>query len=90
VTVTWLPGDSTEPPKVAYAVGRHVGGAVVRNRLRRRLRAVSTELEELLRQAGGAYLISAGPDAVGLAYQDLTRTVAEAVQEVVAKGEDAG
>ncbi len=83
MTVTWLPGDSSEPPRVAYAVGRRVGGAVVRNRLRRRLRAISTDLEATLRQAGGAYLISAGPDAVGLGYQDLRQTVAEAVQEVV-------
>ena len=36
----------------------------------------------------GAYLISAGPDAAGLAYQDLRRTVAEAVQEVAERPED--
>src|SRR6516165_4522665 len=30
---------TTDGPRVAYAVARHVGGAVARNRVRRRLRA---------------------------------------------------
>ena len=34
-------GPRSEPPRVAYAVGRGVGGAVVRNRVRRRLRAAT-------------------------------------------------
>lgn len=80
MTVTWVPGGVSEPPRVAYAVGRRVGGAVARNRLRRRLRGVMADLEATL--PSGAYLISAGPDAAGLAYQDLRRTVAEAVDEV--------
>lgn len=33
-------GEPTEPPRVAYAVGKTVGGAVQRNLVRRRLRAV--------------------------------------------------
>ncbi|MGH9190794.1 MAG: ribonuclease P protein component [Acidimicrobiales bacterium] len=40
LTVTWLAGEPTGPPRVGYAIGRNLGGAVVRNRLRRRLRAV--------------------------------------------------
>ena len=43
ITITWVPGNSTEPPRVAYAVGRAVGRAVVRNRIRRRLRAITAE-----------------------------------------------
>ena len=34
-------GPCSEPPRVAYSVGRRVGGAVVRNRVRRRLRAAT-------------------------------------------------
>ena len=34
-------GPGSDPPRVAYAVGRGVGGAVVRNRVRRRLRAAT-------------------------------------------------
>src|SRR2546421_7722916 len=38
VTIRFVPGESEAPPRVAYAVGG-VGNAIVRNRLRRRLRA---------------------------------------------------
>jgi ribonuclease P protein component len=34
------PGHETEPPRAGFVVGRAVGGAVVRNRVRRRLRTV--------------------------------------------------
>ena len=40
LTVTCAPAGTDGPPRVAYAVGRRVGGAVARNRVRRRLRAV--------------------------------------------------
>src|SRR5438309_127457 len=30
ITVTWVDGPPTEPPKVAFAIGRKVGGAVER------------------------------------------------------------
>ena len=53
-------GDPGEPPRVAYAIPRAVGGAVERNRLRRRLRAAIRELEPDL-EPGGAYLLSVGP-----------------------------
>jgi ribonuclease P protein component len=68
-----------DPPvaRVAYAVGRKTGGAVVRNRLRRRLRAAVAELSDQLRP--GAYLVSAGPDASGLSYEQLKASVARAM-----------
>jgi len=51
---TALIGAPSDPPRVAYAVGRSVGGAVQRNRVRRRLREVmrSQQLE-----AGRGYLV---------------------------------
>lgn len=46
------------PPRVAYAVGKGVGNAVTRNRVRRRLReAVRAEAARLA--AGHAYLVGA-------------------------------
>jgi ribonuclease P protein component len=63
-------GAST--PAVAYAVGRNVGGAVARNRLRRRLRAVVAALD----LAPGTYLIGAGPAAATLSSQDLRELLA--------------
>lgn len=63
LSVRLATGDPDAPPQVAYAIPRAVGGAVERNRLRRRLRAAVRELEpELL--PGGAYLVGAGAAAV--------------------------
>lgn len=48
--------------RLAFAITRRVGSAVVRNRLRRRLRAVFLDLAPTL--PAGAVLVSAGPGAV--------------------------
>src|SRR4029077_5956550 len=57
-------GPDSEPPRVAYAIGRGVGTAVVRNRVRRRLRAATrTHRDQLV--PGHAYLVSTGPAAGG-------------------------
>src|SRR5947208_10747026 len=77
ITITWLPGDPAEPPRVAYAVGRRVGGAASRNRVRRRLRAITREVRTLLRP--GACLISAAPEVARLSYPELRATVSEAL-----------
>lgn len=74
LTVVSLPDGGAEPPRVAYAIGRSVGGAAVRNRLRRRLRAAVAELAP----SSGTYLVSAGPAASTLSDQDLRRTLTEA------------
>ena len=65
--VAWVPGDAPVP-RVAYAIGKRVGGAVVRNRLRRRLRAVLASVEDLAR---GDYLFGAAPEAVELSAAEL-------------------
>jgi ribonuclease P protein component len=59
---------------VAYAIGRPVGNAVERNRLRRRLRAVVTAHADLL-LADTAYLLSAGPRAAAMNHAELTGAV---------------
>ena len=77
LTVTWVPGEPDEPTRVAYTIGRKVGGAVVRNRIRRRLRAVVRETRELLRP--GAYLLGAGPEAATMPYGELRAAACEAL-----------
>jgi ribonuclease P protein component len=77
ITVTWLAGDPAEPPRVAYAIGRKAGGAVVRNRIRRRLRAITREVGTQLRP--GAYLFGATAAAASLSYGDLRATVCQAL-----------
>jgi ribonuclease P protein component len=68
------PETSAEPPRIAFSVGRNVGPAVVRNRVRRRLRAAVRQSPEYF-EAGCAYLIGAGPAAAELAYLDLQATL---------------
>jgi ribonuclease P protein component len=80
ITVTFAPGEPPCAPQVAYAIGRKVGGAVVRNRLRRRLRAIVAELAPALRP--GAYLLGATAEATKLSFQELKAVVAEAVQAI--------
>jgi ribonuclease P protein component len=77
ITVTWLAGDPADPPRVAYAIGRRTGGAVVRNRIRRRLRAIIREARSQL--GPGAYLFGATAAATSLSYEDLRATVCQAL-----------
>jgi ribonuclease P protein component len=72
-----VPGDPGEPPRVAYAIGRKAGGAVVRNLVRRRLRAIAREVVADLRP--GAYLVGATAAAASLPYDDLRATVCSAL-----------
>jgi ribonuclease P protein component len=68
------------PPRVAYAIGRKVGGAVERNRLRRRLRGIVWQLAPLLRP--GAYLIGVAPEGTHLSVGELRSTVTQALEKV--------
>lgn len=61
VSVSYLPAPSGQPiPRVAFQVGRRVGGAVVRNRVRRRLRAALRDLHQRGALPGGTYLVGGG------------------------------
>lgn len=78
-------GDEDDPPRVAYQVGRAVGGAVVRNRLRRRLRAAVRD-HALRFGRGSAYLVAAGHDAVGRTSAELSEVVGRLVDELEGDG----
>ena len=60
---TWIADAEARPPRVAYAIGRAVGGAVVRNRLRRQLRHAVVAEARAAGLPGGWYLIGAAPAA---------------------------
>jgi ribonuclease P protein component len=78
MTVVHLPG--TGEVRVAYAIGRKVGPAVVRNRLRRRLREAVHDLDRTTGGlAPGAYLITLRPEAARLGYHDLRRDLEQAI-----------
>jgi ribonuclease P protein component len=82
ITVTWLrpqPQEPATPPRVGFAVSRAVGGAVVRNRIRRRLRAGLRELQRADALPHGAYLVGATSVVARLPWSDLQATLAQAV-----------
>ncbi len=74
-----LPDPSCAVPQVAFAIGRPVGTAVTRNRIRRRLR-------ELLRQTSltpGLYLFGVTRDVSGEpSFAELSSAVARIVARV--------
>jgi len=83
LTISWVPGDLAEPPRVAYSVGRRVGSAVVRNRVRRRLRVLIRESADML--APGAYLVGAGPEAASLGFESLRSHLLQALESLTSQ-----
>jgi ribonuclease P protein component len=69
---TFVPDPNLSPPRVAFALGRTLGPAVVRNRLRRRLRAVLAAAD----LPPGLYLVGARPDGAGRSSTELAFDVA--------------
>lgn len=76
LTVVHRSADTT--PRVAFAVGRNVGPAVVRNRLRRRLRAVWREADP----PGGDYLIVSSPAAASASHAELALRLSAALERL--------
>ncbi len=73
--------DGSAVARVAFAIGKPVGNAVTRNRVRRRLRAALVDVDRARQQGlpAGAYLIGADRSVAVLPYTDLVQTVASAV-----------
>lgn len=75
--MSFLPEEGAEVTRVAFAITKRVGGAVQRNRLRRRLRAI---LAELARDPAGplprgVLLVAAGPEATDRGPEELRNDV---------------
>lgn len=81
VRAVFVPRDD-DVAYVAYAVSRRAGGAVVRNRIRRRLRAVVAAAEGI---RPGAYLLSAGPAAATMPFPELVATVRRAMAKAASR-----
>lgn len=68
---SFVPDPELVPPQVAFAIGRAVGPAVRRNRLRRRLRALLAESDV----PPGLYLFGARVSACEQTFADLRQAV---------------
>jgi ribonuclease P protein component len=82
---TWLADEAAVPPRVAYAIGRNVGSAVVRNRLRRRLRALAHEWARAGELRPGWYLLGAAPAAAQLDSGTLARMFSQLMTKIDAE-----
>ena len=73
-------GAPGEPPRVAYAIGKTVGGAVERNRVRRRLREI-VRRQDL--ETGRGYMIRVvDPAALTTAPQTLETTLRSILADI--------
>jgi ribonuclease P protein component len=81
LSVTCARLDDDAPPRVAYAVGRRVGSAVTRNRLRRRLRAAVRDEASAL-EPSCVYLVGAAPAALETTYPELRNTLRAILDEL--------
>lgn len=82
VAAAWVPGTEEAPPTktlVGYAVSRRCGGAVARNRLRRRLRAAVSEATAAGVPAG-SFLVRPDPAAADLGHRQLVAHVTEVLR----------
>ena len=79
------PASGPTSPQVGFVVSRGVGNAVVRNRVRRRLRhLVRDRLAELSVLRGGAVLVvRALPDAAGTSSDELRADLARCLERVL-------
>ena len=65
---------------MAFTIGRRVGPAVVRNRLRRRLRMLMRQAAPHMRP--GAYMIGATAPATNLPYSELEELVSRMIKSI--------
>ena len=73
---------ATEGPRVGFTVTKALGGAVIRNRIRRRLKAAVGELLSQCSQSGHDYVIIARASARDRSFCDLKKDLEQAFQRV--------
>ncbi|MGI9404079.1 MAG: ribonuclease P protein component [Hyphomicrobium sp.] len=69
-------------PRVGFTISKKIGNAVVRNRVRRRLRAAIRTIEPAPMRPGYDYVVIARTGAADRAYKDLKAELEQALQRV--------
>jgi ribonuclease P protein component len=75
-----LTDSSLQNAHVGYAIGRNVGGAVLRNRIRRQLRSLLEAKSDQL--PAGWYMVGVQPRVGTMTWTDLGATVDQLVAKV--------
>ncbi len=73
------------PFRIGYTASRKVGGAVTRNRARRRLRAAVAEVMPAYAQGGCDYVLIARRETVARPFAELVRDLETALDRLAAK-----
>lgn len=84
LSVTWLaasPDAAATPPRAGFTVGKATGGAVLRNRVRRRLRAALRELLAEGRLPAGTYLLGGTAEVARMPWSALVQLLHDTVTE---------
>lgn len=78
----WCPDPHSDAASVAFAIGRTLGPAVARNRLRRRLRAVLRQIDATTPLPPALILIGAKRPADELTYEMIERDATSLITEI--------
>ena len=81
----YVDDDVVRPPALAFAIGRQVGNAVARNRLRRRLRAIVAARAGSGLLPHGLLLLGARPGAAERSFDDLDADVTSLLRATVGR-----
>lgn len=75
-------GGADRPPRAGVVTGRALGGAVARNRAKRRARAI---LRPLVREipSGVDVVVTVKPEATGKTFQEMERSITVALKRAV-------
>lgn len=85
IRVAYVELDAQKTPvQAAFSVTKRCGGAVVRNRIRRRLRSALGEISNQL--APGAYLLSPEPEVATMKYDILIEQLTDATTRAARQG----
>ncbi len=80
LSIVFVRRGSEGPAFVGFAISKRVGNAVVRNRIRRRLRAISASGEAAF--TPGSYLIAVKPSAKESGYWELKSDVDSVLRKI--------
>jgi ribonuclease P protein component len=78
ITLVIAERDAGDAAGLAFAVPRRVGGAVVRNRLRRQLRAIAKDIDRRTPVPPAWYLVVVHPGAADHSFDSLTASLRSA------------
>ncbi len=91
LVLQWLEAETAVPEiQVGFTASRKVGGAVVRNRARRRLREAARAVLPASGRPGGLYVLIARGETATVLYARLVSDLAQAVDRVHKGGDGPG